>query len=124
MKDFRCYVLAVSFYRAAKSLPAPGHLRSQLDRASSSVVLNCAEGRGKRSHVDQRRFYDIALGSMRECQAILELLDVPRLRARGFFFFRWADRTGTKQPKREKRRAERAEPTTTREVRCRLTRAF
>ena len=78
MKDFRTYALAVSFYRLARTLPAPGHLRSQLDRASSSVVLNLAEGRGKRSHNEQRRFYDISLGSMRECQAILELLDVAR----------------------------------------------
>ncbi|MEK7691805.1 MAG: four helix bundle protein, partial [Bdellovibrionota bacterium] len=42
-------------------------------RASSSIALNTAEGSGKRTPPDQRRFYGIALGSLRECEAILEL---------------------------------------------------
>ena len=42
-------------------------------RASSSIALNIAEGSGKRTPKDQARFYAIALGSLRECQAILEL---------------------------------------------------
>ena len=32
-----------------------------------------AEGSGKRTPADQRRFYAMAYGSFRECQAILEL---------------------------------------------------
>jgi len=42
-------------------------------RASSSVALNTAEGSGKRTPQDQSRFYGIALRSLRECTAILEL---------------------------------------------------
>ncbi len=40
MRNFRTYDLAVQFYRATKSMELPGHLRSQLLRAASSVVLN------------------------------------------------------------------------------------
>jgi four helix bundle protein len=39
------------------------------------VVLNLAEGSGKTSTKDRCRFYEIALGSVRECQAILDLMD-------------------------------------------------
>jgi four helix bundle protein len=50
-----------------------GFLQDQLLRASASVALNTAEGSGKRTAQDQRRFYSIALESLRECEAILEL---------------------------------------------------
>ena len=47
-------------------------------RASSSVVLNIAEGSGKLTFADRRRFYSIALGSLRESVAALELRgDIP-----------------------------------------------
>ena len=51
-------------------------MKDQLLRASSSVALNIAEGSGKRTPKDQARFYAIALGSLRECQAILEIEDI------------------------------------------------
>ena len=51
-----------------------GRRRSQW--AASSIPLNLAEGHGKSSRADQRRFYEIAMGSLRECQAILELEDL------------------------------------------------
>jgi four helix bundle protein len=35
-----------------------------------------SEGSGKRIPADQRRFYTIAYGSLRECQAIVELEQV------------------------------------------------
>ena len=47
--------------------------KEQLDRAASSVVLNLAEGRGRGTKADQKRFFQIAMGSVRECQAILDL---------------------------------------------------
>ena len=50
----------------------------QLDRASTSVPLNIAEGNGKRSLVDRCRFLDIARGSALESAACLDVL-----RARG-----------------------------------------
>jgi len=76
MKKFRTYSIAVQFYRSSFKLAFPRHLRDQLQRASSSIVLNIAEGAGRRTRADQRRFYVIAMGSLRECQAILELAEV------------------------------------------------
>ena len=49
-------------------------------RAASSVALNLSEGSAKRSPADRRRFYEIALGSVRECEAIVELLEAKRLK--------------------------------------------
>lgn len=53
-------------------------MQDQFLRASSSIGLNLAEGSGKRTPADQRRFYGIAFGSLKECQAILELEQVDR----------------------------------------------
>ena len=73
MKNFRTYDIAVQFYRLSASLQLPRSLKEQLTRASSSIALNLAEGRGKPTVKDQKRFFNIALGSLRECQAILAL---------------------------------------------------
>ena len=73
MKNFRTYNLAVDFCRKTSALRLPKHLLDQLKRASSSVALNLAEGSGRQSLGDTKRFYHIAFGSVRECQAILEI---------------------------------------------------
>ena len=73
MKDFRTYNLAVEFYHLAAAERFPRHLNDQLQRAASSVALNLAEGAGRFSKKDQKRFFHIAFGSLRECQAILDL---------------------------------------------------
>jgi len=54
----------------------PGRLsaRDQLDRASTSIALNLAEGNGKRSYPDRCRYFDIARGSTVECAACLDVL--------------------------------------------------
>ena len=70
---FRAYELAVQFYRESRSCRLPTHLKNQFDRASSSVVLNLNEGWGRASRKDRHRFFFYALGSVRECQAILRL---------------------------------------------------
>jgi four helix bundle protein len=77
MKNFRTFHIAIDFYRQTRKLSLTGPLRDQLRRAASSIVLNLAEGRGKLTPKDQRRFFSIAMGSVRECQAILilELLE-------------------------------------------------
>lgn len=75
LRNFRTYALAVELYRETRTLRLPGHLKDQLSRAASSVVLNLAEGAGRRTQPDKRRFYDIAMGSLREAQACLELAD-------------------------------------------------
>lgn len=75
MKNFRTYQLAVKFYRLAITLRMSSHLKDQLRRASSSIVLNLAEGSGRFGKKDQKRFYHIAFASLRESQAILDLQD-------------------------------------------------
>ena|SRR5688572_8613728 len=49
-------------------------LRDQFARASSSVILNIAEGAGRWEPTDKRRFYVIARGSAFESAAALTLL--------------------------------------------------
>jgi len=51
-----------------------GEVRDQLDRASTSIPLNIAEGNGKYSPKDRCRFFDIAHGSALECAAGLDVL--------------------------------------------------
>lgn len=75
LTSFRSYQVAVDFYRLAQTQQAPRHLRDQLLRAASSAVLNLGEGSAKRSPADRRRFYEIALGSIRECETIVVLLE-------------------------------------------------
>ena len=65
----------VEFYHTVSLLKLPRHLKDQLSRAASSISLNLAEGSGRSTNKDQLRFYHIALGSLRECQAVLDLVD-------------------------------------------------
>src|SRR5688572_12390288 len=50
-----------------------GHLADQLSRAGLSIVNNIAEGAGKYSHADKRRYYLSANGSTTECAAMLDV---------------------------------------------------
>jgi four helix bundle protein len=76
MKTFRTLELAIEFYQLCQKIKLPKHLREQLDRASSSISLNLAEGNAKYSYKDKSRIYQIADGSLRECQTILRLANV------------------------------------------------
>lgn len=61
---------------------ANGHasLRDRLERASVSVVLLLAEGSGRRSRRDKRRFYSMARGrSALESAAVVDILDLRHL---------------------------------------------
>jgi four helix bundle protein len=51
-----------------------GDVKDQLDRASTSIALNIAEGNGKFAPKDRCRFFDIAHGSALECAAGLDVL--------------------------------------------------
>ena len=50
--------------------------RDQWLRASQSIPLNIAEGNGKTSEADRRRYFEIARGSALECAAIQDVLVV------------------------------------------------
>ena len=73
LKQFRTYQVSLRFYQACVLLKLPRHLKDQLLRAASSITLNLAEGSAKPTKKDQMKFYFIAFGSLRECQAILSL---------------------------------------------------
>lgn len=55
-----------------------GEVKDQLDRASTSISLNIAEGNGKYSLKDRCRFFDTAHGSALECAAALDVLVAKR----------------------------------------------
>ena len=57
-----------------EELPKTLAAHNQLDRASTSVSLNIAEGNGKFTSPDKFRYFDIARGSAVECAACLDLL--------------------------------------------------
>jgi four helix bundle protein len=48
-------------------------IRDQWLRSSQSIALNIAEGNGKRSPADRRRFFEIARGSAMESAATLDV---------------------------------------------------
>jgi four helix bundle protein len=54
----------------------PLRLNDQLERASSSIVLNIAEGAAIYSKKDKKNYYLIARGSTQECVAALRLLKI------------------------------------------------
>ncbi len=57
-----------------KLIPKKHAVHDQLDRASTSIVLNIAEGNGKTLSRDRCRYLDIARGSAFECAAALDIL--------------------------------------------------
>ncbi|MBC9866603.1 MAG: four helix bundle protein [Opitutae bacterium] len=57
-----------------ESIPKSIAAHNQLDRASTSVPLNIAEGNGKFTPADRCKFFDIARGSALECSACLDVL--------------------------------------------------
>ena len=63
-------------YQLAKRLKgADRHAKDQLLRASQSIPQNIAEGNGKGTEQDRRRFFEIARGSALECSAIQDILE-------------------------------------------------
>lgn len=75
LETFEVYRVSLEACRGCASiLPSlSAVLRDQLLRASSSVVLNVAEGFGSFSRGVKRRHYEIARGSATECIAVLDL---------------------------------------------------
>src|SRR6188474_3355453 len=72
------YALTLEFLAFAsgviEAMPrGKSHLADQLTRASTSIVLNLAEGAGKYSKADKRRYYLTARGSATESAALLDV---------------------------------------------------
>jgi four helix bundle protein len=60
-------------------VPKSMAVHNQLDRASTSIPLNIAEGTGKFTAPDRCRYYDSARGSALECAASLDVLVAKRV---------------------------------------------
>jgi four helix bundle protein len=61
------------------AITAKAAAKDQLDRASTSIPLNIAEGNGKFSTKDRARFLEIARGSALECAAALDVMVARKL---------------------------------------------
>ncbi len=76
-RKLEVYQFAIRFLPIAAELAGRfsqqhAELADQIRRASVSIPLNIAEGSGKTTGPDQRRFYAIARGSAMECGAIVD----------------------------------------------------
>jgi four helix bundle protein len=60
-------------------ITAKASAKDHLDRASTSIPLNIAEGNGKFSDADRSRFLEIARGSALECAGALDVLVARKL---------------------------------------------
>ena len=63
-------------HRFSKALKGHRNAKDQLLRASQAIPLNIAEGNGKATVGDRRRYFEIALGSALECGAAQDVLEV------------------------------------------------
>lgn len=79
MKNFRTYQLSLQFYKDCQGLKLSTIAKDQFDRALLSIPLNLAEGAAKPTERDRKKFYFIALGSVREVQTLLALFGSPEL---------------------------------------------
>ena len=82
-EKLKVYQSAIAFVTWSTDLvievEAKAAVKDQLDRASTSVPLNIAEGNGKFAVRDRCRFLDFARGSALECAACLDVLVAKRL---------------------------------------------
>lgn len=71
----KAHAFVLDVYRVTESFPRSEvyGLSSQFRRAAVSIAANFAEGFKKRGKADKLRFYNIAQGSIEECQYSLIL---------------------------------------------------
>lgn len=79
-KQLDVYRAAIEYvgwaYRVCEGLKGHRNAKAQLLRASQAIPLNIAEGNGKATDGDRRRYFEIARGSALECGAIQDVLEV------------------------------------------------
>lgn len=63
-------------YRFCENLKGHRNAKDQLLRASQAIPLNIAEGNGKATDGDRRRYFEIARGSALECGAVQDVLHI------------------------------------------------
>lgn len=77
-ENLKVYQKAIAFVAwtqlLMETLPRAISAKDQLERASTSIALNLAEGNAKFSYRDRGRFWQIAHGSAVECAACLDVL--------------------------------------------------
>jgi four helix bundle protein len=82
-EKLKVYQSAIGFITWSTDLlalvSAKAAVKDQLDRASTSVALNIAEGNGKFAIRDCCRFLDFTRGSALECAACLDVFVAKRL---------------------------------------------
>jgi len=76
-ENLRVYRAAIEFIAwtqpIIEKMPGKISARDQLERASTSIALNLAEGNAKFSVKDRLRFWQFASGSAVECSACLDV---------------------------------------------------
>ncbi|MBX3120293.1 MAG: four helix bundle protein [Fimbriimonadaceae bacterium] len=78
-RELKVWQLAVQFassiYELSRTFPKDESfgMTSQIRRAAVSVSSNIAEGWGRNRSTEFARFLEIALGSLRECESLLEV---------------------------------------------------
>jgi four helix bundle protein len=74
------YRIAIEYvgwaYRLCEGIKGQRNAKDQLLRASQAIPLNIAEGNGKGTDGDRRRFFEIARGSAPECGAVQDVMEV------------------------------------------------
>ena len=78
-ESLHVYQVGLDFMRWFVGLPGGGDLSNrlcrQMDQAATSMVLNIAEGNGRYSALDQRRFLEIAGSSAAKARVYLDLYE-------------------------------------------------
>ncbi len=75
--------LLVAAVAVTRDMPRGGSgLADQLERAAESVLLNLAEGAGRRPGKEKARMYDIGRGSAAECCACFDAVEIRGLGSR------------------------------------------
>ena len=82
-EKLKVYQAAIRFVawstELAAQISSKAAVKDQLDRASTSIPLNIAEGNGKFAIKDRCRFLDFARGSALECAACLDVIVAKKL---------------------------------------------
>jgi len=63
-------------FQLCERLKSHRNAKEQLLRASQAIPLNIAEGNGKATEGDRRKYFEIARGSALECGAVQDVLEV------------------------------------------------